>query len=144
MMIWSSFLLVIVMWIAALIIHSALQIMKVKINNARSAEDMSQFGWRAAKRAMNAATKFRKILLILIFITAIYLLISTGIRISQLLNGNASNGLRLPELLLKLPNPDLFFGVIFIIGAYVTTNIIISYLKVLIQKCEELGLPVNN
>ena len=140
MMVRSSLLLVIAMWIGALIIYAALQKMKVKINNARSAEDMRQFGCGAAKRAMRAAIIFRKILLILICITAGYLIISTAIRVAQLISDNALDGLSLSELLLKLPNPDLFLGFIFILGAYATTIIFISYIKVLIQKCTELGV----
>jgi hypothetical protein len=62
-----------------------------------------------------------------------------GLKVSQRLNDKAADTLNLPELLRRLPHNELFFGVIFLAGVFVIANIIISYIKVLIKKCEELG-----
>lgn len=135
-----SLVIAVTTWLAVLIFQSAFKRLKVKINSAQNAEQIGQFGCNAAKKAVGTVIKVRIILLILIFITLGYLIISTSLQALRLLNDKTSDALSLSELLQRLPNVDLFFGVIFLVGTYTIANIIISYLKTLIKKCEELGV----
>jgi hypothetical protein len=135
-----NLILAVVMWFSALLLYVVFSKFEDNVKSATNADALRLFRCGSAKKIVAVFKVIQKLLLLLLVIVSGYLIVSVGIRAVQSINASTSSSTRNNGFLSALINVDIFFGWLFLIGAYITTRILIKFFDALYQKCKELGL----